>query len=667
MRKASCLAAMILVACSGGSSSSSSSNPTKAATPIFSPSAGTYASAQAVTISSTTAGATIRYTSDGSAPTAASPTYTTPVTVSTTTTLRAVASAAGLADSDVASATYTIQGGTQQAAVPTFSPAGGTFTSPQTVTLATTTAGATIHYTTDGSTPTASSPSYGSPIAVSTTTTIKAIAVASGYDPSAVASATYTINLPSQVATPTFSPAPGTYSSSQSVTLSCVTASATIHYTTDGSTPTASSTAYAGPIAVSATTTIKAMAVAPGLPDSGVATGTYTILPLTATPTFQPGGGSYSSAQSVTIACATAGATIYYTTSGATPTTSSSVYSSPIEVSSTTTLQAIATAAGHATSAVGSATYTFSGSSTMDLATFCGSLVDASVAKLVTCYSASTAYATILRQAFYGNFCSQLSKEVAAGRVSYDGTNAGACLTAYQSLSCIQLAGSSVSLEPACAGILTPHVAAGGSCYDDADCIGGECNESETCPGKCEAYLAAGADCGVMIPGHCGPGLECIDGACGTPSQVGGPCPCADGLWCDISDTTYPAGVCKAKQTSGTCDPNEDQCEFGYVCAGTCQPPVGPGGDCSASPYLLCGFFTGYYCGTDNKCTALPVVGQSCTTACSLGSYCDATTKLCTAAKQLGDACSLATPCALGLECDAGATNRCVSLFCLAP
>ncbi|MBV8974540.1 MAG: chitobiase/beta-hexosaminidase C-terminal domain-containing protein, partial [Sinobacteraceae bacterium] len=80
-------------------------------------------------------------------------------------------------------------------------------------------------------------------------------------------------------ATPTFSPAPGTYSSAQSVTLADTTSGAGIHYTTDGSTPTPSSPLFnpGTPIAVSATTTIKAMAVASGFANSAVATGTYVI------------------------------------------------------------------------------------------------------------------------------------------------------------------------------------------------------------------------------------------------------------------------------------------------------------------------------------------------------------------------------------------------------
>jgi hypothetical protein len=85
-------------------------------------------------------------------------------------------------------------GGSTQVATPAFSPAGGTFTSAQTVTLSDSTSGATIRYTTDGSTPTASSTQYTAPITVSASETVKALATKSGLTDSAVASATYTIN-----------------------------------------------------------------------------------------------------------------------------------------------------------------------------------------------------------------------------------------------------------------------------------------------------------------------------------------------------------------------------------------------------------------------------------------------------------------------------------------
>jgi hypothetical protein len=160
------------------------------------------------------------------------------------------------------------------------------------------------------------------------------------------------------VATPTFSPSGGTYTTAQTVKIADATAGATIYYTTNGTTPTTTSTKYTVPITVSSTETLKAIAVLAGDTNSAVATATYTITPVVATPTFSPSSGTYATAQTVKIADATAGATIYYTNNGTTPTTTSTKYTGSITVSSTETLKAIAVLAGDTNSAVATATYT---------------------------------------------------------------------------------------------------------------------------------------------------------------------------------------------------------------------------------------------------------------------------------------------------------------------
>lgn len=81
-------------------------------------------------------------------------------------------------------------------------------------------------------------------------------------------------------ATPTFSPAEGTYTSTQSVSISTETDGATIYYTTDGSTPTTSSTVYSSAISVSSNSTIKAIAVKDGYNNSSVASASYVIVTL---------------------------------------------------------------------------------------------------------------------------------------------------------------------------------------------------------------------------------------------------------------------------------------------------------------------------------------------------------------------------------------------------
>src|SRR5258707_446122 len=81
---------------------------------------------------------------------------------------------------------------------------------------------------------------------------------------------------PPAAAAPTFWPPAGTYSPTQ-ISLSDATANASIYYTTDGSTPTASSTKYTAPLAIAATSTIKAMATASGYSASAVSSSAYTV------------------------------------------------------------------------------------------------------------------------------------------------------------------------------------------------------------------------------------------------------------------------------------------------------------------------------------------------------------------------------------------------------
>jgi hypothetical protein len=170
-----------------------------------------------------------------------------------------------------------------------------------------------------------------------------------------VSSATYSLG----AATPTFSPAPGTYSSSTvSVSLADSTPGAAIYYTTNGVAPTTSATRYSSPLTLSANTTIQAIAVASGYTNSAVASATYGVT--APSPTFSVAAGNYTSTQTVSLSDTIPGVSIYYTTNGATPTTSSAKYSTPISVSATTTIQAIAVASGYYNSAVASATYSIS-------------------------------------------------------------------------------------------------------------------------------------------------------------------------------------------------------------------------------------------------------------------------------------------------------------------
>ncbi len=140
-------------------------------------------------------------------------------------------------------------------------------------------------------------------------------------------------NPDNKVAEPSFTPQPGTYSTTQNVTLGTSTDGATIYYTIDGSMPSTSSNEYTTPIEIISSTTIKAYAIKEGMKDSDIVSGEFIIQDgaTVETPIF-----GHPKPQ-ITISCNTSGATIYYTDDGTDPTTSSNEYTSPLTLSSSST------------------------------------------------------------------------------------------------------------------------------------------------------------------------------------------------------------------------------------------------------------------------------------------------------------------------------------------
>ncbi|HEX7122900.1 MAG TPA: chitobiase/beta-hexosaminidase C-terminal domain-containing protein [Gemmatimonadaceae bacterium] len=327
----------------------------RVATPSFSYPGGNYGTTLNVAVTCATAGATIRYTVDGSVPTEASPAIsagtTVPITQNTTLKARAWKSAFGA--SNVAEATYTLTPG-----APWFSPGGGTYTSARTVTIGTTTPGAEIRYTLDGTTPSGSSTLYMAPLQIGTGTTLKAIARRSGWNDGPVTSATYVFNY-GALPPPVLTPPSGEYPYGQEVAIAAQSG-ATIRYTTDGSQVTALSPVYTGPIVLMGTRTISAKAFHPDWTASPAATGTYAVR--VGAPRFTPDAGTYPAGQRITIDDATFGAVIHYTTDGSDPTESDPVIPSESSlVACSCTLKARAFLAGWTPSDVREATYSVTG------------------------------------------------------------------------------------------------------------------------------------------------------------------------------------------------------------------------------------------------------------------------------------------------------------------
>jgi Chitobiase/beta-hexosaminidase C-terminal domain/FG-GAP-like repeat len=157
-------------------------------------------------------------------------------------------------------------------------PAAGTYTSPQTLTITEAIPGSTIYYELTGIVSTNGYVQYTEPVSLpfGGVETLQAYATETGYDQSNYLLAHYTSNYPATPA-PVFSLASGSYLGTQSLTITDSLTGAIIDYGTDGTTPTTSSTEYTGPITVSSTETIKAIAAATGYSPSATTTATYTI------------------------------------------------------------------------------------------------------------------------------------------------------------------------------------------------------------------------------------------------------------------------------------------------------------------------------------------------------------------------------------------------------
>ncbi len=346
-----------------------SSTTTTLTAPTFTPASGTYATSQSVQLSDATGSATICYTTDNTNPTATvagacdSPTGSNEKTYSVAFTLapnppyyqpqtvKAIATQAGDLNSSLVYATYTINPSATTVAAPSFSLMAGTYTlktSSSTLSnvLADATSGATICYTTNGSTPTAAVPgtcdagegsvASGYSLTIASTETVMAIGTLAGDVNSGVVSATYAL-IP---AAPTFSPGTetvyqsGNGSSWPTVTLVSNT-NATIYYceVAAGGSACTPSTQYTAPIwpvscisgAPPCGVIIYANATFGGTASS-VSHATYNIkpgdptgTPHAATPTFSPLPGVITATEPVTITTTSSNAVICYTLNGAVP------------------------------------------------------------------------------------------------------------------------------------------------------------------------------------------------------------------------------------------------------------------------------------------------------------------------------------------------------------
>jgi hypothetical protein len=249
------------------------------------------------------------------------------------------------------------------ASAPYFTLAGGTYQSSQVLRLTDTTPGAVIHYTYTpaGSAPTTGSAVYDDGITINHSGLVEAIALAPGYSQSPISSKAYVYAPEPATAAPYFSLAGGTYDIPQTLWLSDSTPGAVTYYTTDGSSPSAASTPYTGPITVSSTELVQAVAMATGYRPSPVSAKAYkfTTQPVASSPYFMLPGGTYSAPQALMLTSSIPGAKIYYTTDGSSPADDGILYTGPISISCSELVMAVTVAPGYRSSPASAKLYTF--------------------------------------------------------------------------------------------------------------------------------------------------------------------------------------------------------------------------------------------------------------------------------------------------------------------
>ena len=314
-----------------------------------------------------TAVTAIRYTTDGSDPTASSALYTGPFTVSATTTVkyRAWDMAGNVETTKSQLLQFDLTPPVSSIACNGTVCSSSAYSAPVSVSLSATDSGGSggveIHYETNGSDPTIFSPLYVASFTVSATTTVKYRAFDNAGNAEATNSQLIQVTPPdttpptSAIACNGAACSSSTYTASVSVSLSATDVGGAvdaIRYTTDGSDPTSSSTLYTGAFAISTTTTVKYRAwdTAGNVEATNSQLIQVDTTPADTTPptsTIACNGAACTSAWyapgvRVSLSATDVGgavAAIRYTTDGSVPTSSSTLYTGVFTVSATTTVK----------------------------------------------------------------------------------------------------------------------------------------------------------------------------------------------------------------------------------------------------------------------------------------------------------------------------------------
>lgn len=324
-----------------------------------------FINAVTLTVTNGTAGTVLRYTLNGTEPTATSPVLTSPFTLATNGTpagsvLVVKGFKAGYTNSATSAEVFSFK-----AANPVVTPEGGQFINNQDVMVRTATTGAdvVIRFTTDGSVPTETSPIWADgPLSISATHRFRVFKT--GFMPSDTVGAPFKF----QVQEPVVSVAAGVYTNDVQLSLVGSTLGASYRYTIDGSDPRTSGTAattaglidLTGNAPGAGNARVRIIGTKPGYDNSTEWTGTFTFNAAAPVITGPAGAGPFVNSASATLAGATTGAQIFYTTDGSTPTINTgTLYTAGDTITLTTTnaLKAVAMRGGYNDSAVASQSF----------------------------------------------------------------------------------------------------------------------------------------------------------------------------------------------------------------------------------------------------------------------------------------------------------------------
>lgn len=205
---------------------------------------------------------------------------------------------------------------------------------------------AIIRYTLDGSTPNSQSTIFRDSIKIVASTTVKAIAERDEIFSQIVEARYRKADVIPEVDAPYFAPESGEFADSVWVSILCNTPNASVHFTVDGTEPKVQSTIYSTAIRLTTTTTIKAISTLDGV-FSDVVTSNYIInITPVSDPVISPLGGEFADSLEIEIVCATANASIYYTTNGSEPNSQSTIYTGKFKLYESATVKAIAIRGG---------------------------------------------------------------------------------------------------------------------------------------------------------------------------------------------------------------------------------------------------------------------------------------------------------------------------------